>query len=339
MRSIIDAYTHNIPPTFLKEILQSTDPRVRGPAEHTAKRCESHPNMIDFDVRLSQMNKYKFDKQVTCMYQGLDPNHLPILDGEQQVKLCRMINDDMAEAVAKSRGRVIALGTAPLRGLENGGLEEMRRAIKDLGLRGFMAVTNIAGKPVDQFPTFWDEAARLGFPVYLHPVDPVTPDSRPYEDEFDLMHVLGWPFETSLTMARLVLSGTMARNPRLRVVAHHLGAMIPFFAGRINESYDKDMSLARPDQKFDQVKGRGPAMKHFGGFVLDTAIGGNAAAIECANKVFGASKIVFGTDYPFGPRDGTLRLSKYPGIVDDADLTRKEKQLVFEDNISKLLKI
>ncbi|MGI0092316.1 MAG: amidohydrolase family protein [Nitrososphaerales archaeon] len=339
MRTVIDAYTHNIPTTYLKEILKSSDPKIRKPAEHTAKRCDVHPNMVDFDVRISQMDKNGIAKQVTCMYQGLDPNHLPILDGADQVRLCKMINDDMATAVAKAKGRVFALGTPPLRGLENGGIEEMRRAIRELDLRGFMVVTNIGGEPVDHYKLFWQEANRLGVPVYLHPVDPVTPTSRPYEDEYDLMHVLGWPFETSLTMARLVLSGTMATNPNLRVVAHHLGAMIPFFAGRINESYDKEMSLARPDQKFDQVKGKGPAIEHFDGFYLDTAIGGNKAAIECACQVFGTKKIIFGTDYPFGPRDGTIRLERYPGIVEEADLSEEEKHLIFEENTSKLLKI
>lgn len=339
MGLIIDAYTHNVPKNYLKEISKFKSPKVKKAGLKVTKRCKSQPNLIDLDTRLEQMDKYGIDKQVTCIYQGIDPNHLPILNGKEQVKLCRMINDDMADFMNKSRGRVIALGTAPLRGLDEGGIEEMRRAVKDLGLRGFMSVTNLSGEPVDHFSKFWREAGRLKAPVYLHPIDPVTPDSRPYEDEYDLMHILGWPFETSLTMARLVLSRTMMNNPDLRVVAHHLGAMIPFFAGRINESYDKEMIVARPEQKFDAVKGKKPAMEYFEGFYLDTAIGGNSAAIECARQVFGAEKIVFGTDYPFGPREGTSRLEKYPDIVRQAQLTDKEKQMVFEDNITKLLKI
>ena len=237
MKTVIDGYTHNVPPTYLKEIANSSNPKVRKQARSTAERAGTHRNMIDWDTRISDMDKYGISKQVTCIYQGVDPNHLPVDDPAEQIRLCRLINDDMADAMNKWKGRVFALGTAPLRALDKGGVEEMRRAIKDLGLRGFMAVTNIDGVPVDHYQSFWDEANRLGVPVYLHPIDPVTNVSRPYEDEYDLMHVLGWPFETSLTMARLVLSGTMSRNPNLGVVAHHLGAMIPFFAGRINESY------------------------------------------------------------------------------------------------------
>lgn len=337
--TIIDGYTHNLPPNYLKKILDSSNPKVAKQAGRTADRAKVRKNMIDWDTRIADLNKYRIDKQVTCMYQGIDPNHLPIENPEEQLSLCKIINNDMADAMQTSKGRVIALGTAPLRALESGGIEEMERAVKDLGLRGFMAVTNIDGVPVDHYAAFWDEASKLGVPVYLHPIDPVIPDGRPYEDEFDLMHVFGWPFETSLAMARLVMSGTLARNPELRVVAHHLGGMIPFFAGRINESYDKETILARPEQKFNQVKGKGPAIAHFSGFYYDTAIGGNKGAIELTRDLFGADKIIFGTDYPFGPGDGSPRLESYPKIVESADLTPKEKSLIFEENISKLLRI
>jgi predicted TIM-barrel fold metal-dependent hydrolase len=338
LRTVIDGYTHNVPRNYLRRIVDYPDPRVSKPAIQTKNRADTHPNLVDFGRRIQEMDKYGISKQVTCIYQGIDPNHLPVAKSDQ-LELCKIINDDLATDMQKHRDRVVALGTAPLLTLKEGGIEEMRRAVKDLGLKGFMAVTNVGGEPVDHFQEFWEEAGRLGVPVYIHPIDPVTSSSRPYEDEYDLMHVLGWPFETSLTVARLVLSGTMERNPGLKVMIHHLGAMIPFFAGRINESYAKEMSLVKPEQDFHAVKGSKPAMSHFGGFYLDTAIGGNKAAIECAKEVFGVEKIIFGTDYPFGPSDGILRLEKYPGIVEDTSFTTEEKELVFEENISKLLKL
>ncbi len=339
MRGITDAYTHNVPRTYLRQFLDSSNPEVHEAAESTRERSESQPNLIDFETRISQMNKYGISKQVTCLYQGVDPNHIPVGNGTDQVKLCSVINDGMSKEMEKSGGRIFALGTPPLQGLEAGGIEEIRRAIRDLGLKGFMVVTNVHGEPVDHFKEFWDEANHLGVPVYLHPVDPVSSDSRPYEDEYDLMHVLGWPFETSLTMARLVFSGTMSRNPDLRVVAHHLGAMIPYFAGRINESYDKETLLVKPEQRFEESKGTKPSIERFRGFYLDTAIGGNRHAIECAREIFGAQKIIFGTDYPFGPSGGTRRLANYPDIVRATNLSAEEKRMILEENATKLLGI
>ena len=110
-----------------------------------ADRSKNHPNIVDLETRIKDMDKYGISKQVTCIYQGLDPNHLPIENAREQIRLCKSINDDMAEAMKKSKGRIFALGTAPLRGLDVGGVEEMRRAIKDLGLRGFMALLTLEG--------------------------------------------------------------------------------------------------------------------------------------------------------------------------------------------------
>jgi len=339
LNNIIDAYTHNVPPTYLKELVKSSDSRLSKVAQRTIEQCNAQPNMIDFEKRLAEMDKFGIGKQVTCVWQAVDPNHLPVEDSEEQIRLCRLINDDMADALKMGKGRIFALGTAPLRALDVGGLEEIRRAINDLGLRGFMVVTNVRGEPVDRFRLFWEEANRLGVPVYLHPVDPITSTSRPYEDEYDLMHVLGWPFETSLTMARLVLSGTMSRNPNLRIVAHHLGAMIPFFAGRINESYDKEMDLVKPEQGVSEIASKKRAIEYFDSFYYDTAIGGNKLAIEMTRDLFGAERLIFGTDYPFGPRKGEVRLSTYPKLVDEANFSIKEKQLIFEENAMRLLKI
>ena len=339
MTTIIDAYTHNVPITYLRQIVDTPDPSSQEAAKSTLSRCNVQPNLIDYETRISQMDKYRIDRQVSCIYQGVDPNHLSVGSGKEQIKLCKGINDAMAEQMEKSKQRIVSLGTPPLKALQDGGMEEIRRAIKDLGLKGFMVVTNVGGTPVDRFTAFWEEVNRLGVPVYLHPVDPISSVSRPYEDEYDLMHVLGWPFETSLTMARLVLSGTMSKYANLKVVAHHLGAMIPFFAGRINESYDKEMSLVKPEQKFDEVKGKGRAMDHFRQFYLDTAIGGNVAAIKCAREIFGAEKIIFGTDYPFGPRNGIPRLESYPGLIGKMDISDDEKRLIFEENASRLLGI
>ena len=61
----------------------------------------------------------------------------------------------------------------------------------------------------------------------------------------NLAHVFGWPFETTLTLPRLIFSGILEKYPELKIVAHHLGGMIPFFSGRIRESYSERASNSR----------------------------------------------------------------------------------------------
>jgi predicted TIM-barrel fold metal-dependent hydrolase len=177
--------------------------------------------------------------------------------------------------------------------------------------------------------------------LYTYPADPRTSSSRPYEDEFDLMHVLGWPFESSLAASRLVLSGIISSHENLNVIIHHTGAMIPFFAGRIIESFRQKLSLLKPDQKFDAAA-QGTNLlpiDHFRRFYFDTAIGGNKYAVDCAYRIFGSKRIIFGTDYPFGPDQGRERIATYPDMIRELGLTETEKSEIFFDTASRLLGI
>ncbi|MGI0091397.1 MAG: amidohydrolase family protein [Nitrososphaerales archaeon] len=337
--SIIDAYTHNIPPNFLKKIEYHKNPSTREAAE-TAKRIRDRiPSMVSASVRLEEMDKAGIDRQVVANFEGTDPNGFEFAEDER-LSLTRIINEDMAEMCRQSRGRIYGLASVPLRSLKNGGIEEMRRAINELGLKGFEVISHAQGEPLDHFPEFWQEVSRLSVPVYIHPVDPRNSESRPYEDEYDLTHVFGWPFESTLAVARLVLSGTMSRHANLNVLVHHLGAMIPFFEGRINESYREKISLLKPDQKFDEVREKNEKpIDHFKRFYIDTAIGGSSSAIKCGSEVFGIHKVIFATDYPFGPDNGRGRLGTYPGAVRKAGFPQEALEQIFNENASKMLKI
>lgn len=293
---------------------------------------------MDVSARLLELDKYRIDYEITAVSQDVDPNKFPSFDPELRIELCKLLNDEMAHIMKESHGRIYSLGTLPFDSLETLGIEEMRRAVHDLGLKGFMVLSNLSGEPIDKYEKFWAEAERLGVPVYIHPVDPVTSSSRRYEDDYDLMHVFGWPFETTLILSRLIFSGTTQKYPNLKILAHHLGGMIPFFAGRINESYSKTMGLVKEYQKVGMIDMR-PALEFFKFFYYDTAVGGNVAAIKCGCDVFGADRVIFGTDYPFGPEAGRVRLATYPGKILEVGLSTAEREMVFEGNASKLLDV
>jgi aminocarboxymuconate-semialdehyde decarboxylase len=137
----------------------------------------------------------------------------------------------------KWNNRTQTVGVVPLSALDAGGLDEIKRAVRDLGRKGVQVLTNIRGKPIDEFKAFWREAARLGAVVYVHPINAADEHARPYESDYDLAHVFGWPFETTLALSRLVFSGITSEFPNLKMISHHMGGMMPFFAGRMNEAY------------------------------------------------------------------------------------------------------
>ena len=99
------------------------------------------------------------------------------------------------------------------------------------GANAIQLATNANGVPLDE-PQFWpifEVIAKSGKPILLHPSR--TRDMPDYPTEkyskYEICSVLGWPYETGVTLARLVFSGIMDRYPDLKVIAHHLGGVIP----------------------------------------------------------------------------------------------------------------
>ena len=337
---IVDGYAHCWTLKYMEELRKYPNQTVREAAESMYRIWESHPNQIDLDLRLRDLNENKIDFQVGAVHERNDPNTLPLTDNER-LRLCRLLNDEASQLVSISKNRIIPMGAVPLPSINDGGIEEMRRAVNELGLKGFTVPGNVSGRPLDEFKSFWKEAARLDAVVYIHPNNPRGNESRPYEAEFDLMHTFGWPFETTLALARLVFSGIMEECQNLKIISHHLGGMLPFFMGRINETYEgKKRAPSRPDQiSKAQSNLSKPLLDYFKEFYYDTAVGGSVEAISCGYKVFGADRLVFATDYPWGPEAGRFRLATYPGVLRKAIPNEEDQFKILGLNMSKLLKL
>ena len=144
----------------------------------------------------------------------------------------------MAELCAQHPKRFPAFVAAVSLDDVDAALQEAERAITTLGARGIQIFTNIAGHPLDEprFAPVFAAMAAHDLPIWLHPAR--TAAMRDYAAEeksrFEMWWCFGWPYETSVAMARLVFSGVFDRHPGLKIVTHHLGGgMIPFFDGRI----------------------------------------------------------------------------------------------------------
>jgi aminocarboxymuconate-semialdehyde decarboxylase len=333
---IIDAYSHGLHGKYLDQLGIAGSDWAREIIKHVENLARRKPAFVDVNLRLGLLDKYEIDLQVVTPYNGIDSNLLPG-DTNTQLALARAINDNMAKLMDDSKGRLLATGSVPLRNFEQFGRQEMERAIRTLGLKGISIPTNLIGDSPDapEFNLFWAQAAEMNVPVYIHPTNPVSNTSRSYEAEYDLIHNFGWPFETTLLLSRLVFSGIMERYPTLKVVSHHLGGgMIPFFWGRINETYEpskQERLIGRilPKSLYD----------YFSRFYYDTAVGGSAPAVRCAYEVFGADQLIFATDAPFGPGTGERRLANYPSVIKSVGLSETDNNKIFGDNARKMLNI
>jgi uncharacterized protein len=329
---IIDAHSHAVDAGSLDSLMSIGGDWVRknlnrlfGPARE--KKLYAH----DVVMRLAQLDRNGVDMQVVTPISSLDSNICP---GDAKAKLAyaATMNDGMVKLMKDSKGRLLACGTIPLEDFENSGRREMNRAV-EAGIKAFTVPTHVKGRPLDLpgFERFWDTAADLGTPVYIHPRDPAGFADRSYEAEYRLAHTVGWPYETELALMRIVFSGMMERYPSLVIVSHHLGGGLPFFMGRIMETY-ADSPEAGGLVCYERCK-------DFSRIYYDTAVGGSAAAVRCAYDVFGAGQLVFATDAPFGTDGGEQRLAEYPGVIRSLGLTEDENRKIFSDNIRKIFKL
>lgn len=335
---IIDAYTHMFHSSYLVWLAEQGGARGRKRAAGMQESVQRKPQSMDVGQRLAQLNRNGIDFQVVTPMGG---GNLQANDAAKRLAMARIINDGMARLMEESKGRLISGGTIPLTEYEQGGEKEMTRAIKTLGLKAITVPSHFKGKPLDvpELEPFWAQAAEMGVPIYIHPISPEKHRDRSYEGEYDLSHNFGWPFETILALSRLVFSGIMERYPSLKIVSHHLGGGIPFFWGRTNESYD----LTNPSHEAQsKAIGRGlskPLFDYFSLFYYDTAIGGSAPAIRCAYEVFGADRLLFATDAPYGPGTGEVRLATYINAIKSLGLSEVESRKIFADNARKILNL
>ena len=295
---IVDIYTHIFPDRFFQE-LERGSPKLG----NMGKRLRSVRKLFDLDARFRDMDEIGEYRQIISLP---NPPIEDIAEGEVAKNLARVANDSMAELCAKHPDRFPAFAAAVSMHDVDFSIEEAARAIK-MGAQGVQTFTNIAGHPLDEprFRPFFAAMAAHDLPVWLHPARTSSmPDyaSEP-RSRFEMWWCFGWPYETTIAMARLVFDGIYDRHPKLKIITHHLGGgMIPFFDGRIGPGMDV-LGARTVDEDHTKVLSslKRPHLDYFKEFYADTAMFGGKYGLPCGIDFFGADKVVFASDAPLAP--------------------------------------
>lgn len=216
----------------------------------------------------------------------------------------------------------------------------MRRWVEELGAIGIQLFTNVGGRPLDE-PEFWpifEAIADYDLPIWLHPTRGAGCADHPGEpkSKYEIWWTFGWPYETSVAMSRMVFAKFFVRLPRLKVICHHMGAMIPFFAGRVGHGWDQLGSRPADEDFVPLLAELGRPLDHFKKFIGDTSLSGSKAAIACGLDFFGADQVVFGSDCPFDHEGGPLFIREIIAAIDGLDIPEADRRKIYEDNIRRL---
>ena len=205
-----------------------------------AKAGPITPDFFDIDVRVDRITETRVDMQIlSSPHPGVDR-----FSPEESAEMSRVINNGIAKAVRQYPKRFQGIAMLPLIDTRLA-LRELDRAILELGLKGMCMLTNVAGKTSDSdflLPVY-ERAQQLGVPIFIHPT---TPLGAQVMQEWRLAIILGFEFDIVLSATRLAYAGVLDRFPELRFVISHLGAGIPFLAGRIDRGYHDPPAASKP---------------------------------------------------------------------------------------------
>jgi aminocarboxymuconate-semialdehyde decarboxylase len=333
----IDIYNHVMPAAYLELMKQhSKDQGI-------VKRMSSLRMLWDIEARVAMLDEKFPDVQQVLTLSLPSPDSLggPDLSPE----FARVANDGMAEMVRKWPKKFPAfIASLPMNNVP-AALEEMDRAIEKLGARGIQICTSVNGRPMDEpefFPVFERVTRHHKLPVFMHPVRPGSRPDYPTEQvsKYEIWQVLGWPYETSVAMARFVFSGLLEKLPDLRLVTHHCGAMIPFLSGRAETLWAQLGARSADGSDADILKRMSKKpIEYFKMFYADTVLGGSAPALRCGLDFFGIDKIVFASDCPFDPENGPMFIREGIRSIEDLALSEDDKRKIYFGNALKLLNL
>ena len=287
------------------------------------RKSSIDPHLIDLPHRLQSLRR----RGVTRQLFGPPPFLVSWPGGAPSVELVRVLHRMLRDVADESEGLMEAIGVLAL-GEPEAAVDELRRTVDEYGIRALIMPSSAGGRPLDDpiFDPVFAEIERLGLVIFMHPT------TAALSDRFGTygIHVLvGFPFETTLAITRMIYNGVLERHPGLKLVLAHGGGNLVFLRGRLDSAYDATGWEADPYFR-KHITQRPSAY-------LDRLYYDTCALDERSNRfvieTMGADRVVFGSDYPFDIGDPEGRRSV--PVIDRLPPLDREK--VYSGNALNLL--
>jgi aminocarboxymuconate-semialdehyde decarboxylase len=271
-------YNIQLRPDGQKEIFRGNTPVVIPQKGH-----------FDWDLRIRHMNEAGIDVSVvslTC------PN---VYWGGEAVscRAAREANDNVADAQGRFPDRIRWFASLPWEYPERA-VEELQRSCAR-GAVGVMVLANVAGRSLTEaaFAPIWAEIDRRKLPVLVHPTDPPGVDLMDMT-KFDLSWSVGFMFDTTLAITRMIFEGFFDQYPNLKIIASHGGGTLPYLVGRFEKGDEVELAARRQMQ-------RKPTdyLRH----IHYDCITYDPRPLQYLVSVVGAEQVMFGTDWPHWVHD------------------------------------
>ncbi|BDB99108.1 amidohydrolase family protein [Saccharolobus caldissimus] len=323
----IDVHSHYFPLRIMKELKEvikfdielSTDNKIYIKIGNVTWSGEAYVGLLDEDKIRDDSKKGEVDIRVL----SLAPiSYLYDFDDNVALTFYTKLNDNLAHIVEKSEGMFIGLAGVPLQS-PSLAIDELKRAVKDLGLKGVEIGSHVLGKNLDDesFRDFFRTVSALNIPVFIHPqiTDVIGKDRL---RKYFFTNILGVPIEDTIAGASLIASGIIQEYD-IKVILPHGGGFLPYQIGRFDNGYK-----IRSDVR---EKIRKEPSSFLSNFYFDTILF-NKNIIEFLVKFVGSDHLVLGSDYPF-------KMGYFKPYESIEFLNEIDKEKICEINARKLFKI
>ncbi len=239
----------------------------------------------DMQKRFADMDAAGIDVQVVS---NTPQTFLYNQEAALTATLAALQNDQIAKAVAAHPDRLIGIATLPMQAPKLAA-DELRRAMRKLGLKGAQIGSNVEGRNLDDpaLEPLWAAANELDAFIMVHPTRVAGAERlKPYY----LVNLIGNPLDTTIAAAALVFGGVIERYPNINFLMVHGGGFVPYQIGRFKHGWQ-----VRPEP---QARLKTPPDASLDRLFFDTILHGRPA-LEFLVSSCGASRVLLGSDYPF----------------------------------------
>jgi uncharacterized protein len=326
-----DIWTHFLSSTYVRHL------EGRGRQGPGAFLLEQQA-LYDIDLRRSAIATYRGYRQILAPIPA--PHIDPELAGPTLAELVHRNNDDMAQLAERYPEQFAGwIAATPLPDPDAATMEAVR-SIRELGALGVQLEADAINFPLhdERYEPLFAALEQLGAGVWLHPYrHPATPGTPPETAPFLLWQVVGWSFDSTITVCRLMFAGIYDRHPDLKLIVHHGGGVIPHLAGRFDliPHGGRLDPTGRLQGQLERLQK--PPSDYLKMLYVDTAMFGNEHAVRCVVEFFGPDRVMFGSDAPFDTKGGSYFIPRTMADIEQAVAGESERAMIFELNAERIL--
>ena len=310
----IDVHAHYFPVEYLDRL------DIRAGSRTTAffrKANLAFEGFTGLEAHFYNMDLAKVDLQVLSV-----SGQLPYFTNENDaVDSARLANDIYARIVREYPKRFAAFACTPLPHIQ-ASIDEMTRALDELGMVGVTAGATVLGKSIADpaFSDFFAELNRRKAVLFIHPIGGSA--GSPLIESSKLVWPIGAPLEDTICMLQFMQANIPSRFPDIKIILPHLGGFAPFLIARLDQLQDHFLPASAP-----------PPSVQAKYFWYDT-VNANPSALRCTQEAVGTDHLLFGTDYPFW-RDAAFKLCA--DYIAESGLPKRDVDCILDRNAQKLL--